>query len=612
MAAETHQAVPPPEQTKPRHVERERDVTGEVADTPLTSPTAVGTLGPMEEIRQLAEALPQLVWTTRPDGYCEWFNGRWYAFTGSTPDRACGEGWVSGLHPDDRDRALERWRHALATGDPYEVECRLLEAASGAHRWFLGRALPLRGEGTDGRPGPILRWFGTWTDIHEQRLARERAEQLQQVTAALARSLTPDHVAGVVVERVLHSFGAHAGAVLVLTPDGEALTVLRAAGYPAEALAGWAHLPLGSETPLAQAVRAGTTVVVESARTWGARYARSEPLRTAAGSRSWAAVPLVAGGRPVGALALAFDRETAVASSDLPYVETLAGQCAQALERARLFEAERTAREQAEQASRAKGDFLAVMSHELRTPLNAIAGYAQLIEEGVHGPVTDAQREALGRIRRAQGHLLSIINDILRYAKLDAGHVEYDVAVADLTEVLADVGAMVAAQARDKGLAYDVRLPAGPCLVWADRDKLTRVLVNLLSNAVKFTERGGRIEVDVLVRPDAPERVGVRVCDTGIGIAGDMLDAVFEPFVQADGSRAREHEGTGLGLAIGRELARGMGGDVTVHSAPGEGATFTVTLRRAVDDGGASTDRRGRGRRRAERRSPDDRRGEAE
>ena len=203
MTAETGQAAVPLGQATPPPAANEGEAAGDRAVPHPSVFPAGGAPLPAGELRQAAEAMPQLVGVTRPDGHCEWFNGRWYAFTGSTPDRACGDGWASCLHPDDRDRTLALWRHSLATGDPYEVECRLREAASGVHRWFLGRALPLRAEGADGRPGPILRWFGTWTDIHEQRLARERAEQLQQATAALARSLTPDHVAGVVVERVL-------------------------------------------------------------------------------------------------------------------------------------------------------------------------------------------------------------------------------------------------------------------------------------------------------------------------------------------------------------------------------------------------------------------------
>ena len=250
------------------------------------------------------------------------------------------------------------------------------------------------------------------------------------------------------------------------------------------------------------------------------------------------------------------------------------------------------ARAVAEVANRAKSDFLASMSHELRTPLNAVGGYVQLLEMGIHGPVTDAQREALGRVRLAQAHLLALITDVLNFAKLEAGKVEYDMRDADLAEVLADVGQLVEPQLEAKGHTYTAPAPgalAGAAgRVWADRDKLRQVLLNLLSNAVKFTPAGGRIAVRV-VGPHGTELsahggegaeglVRLVVEDTGVGIPADRLDAIFDPFVQVTQGRTRPHEGTGLGLAISRDLARGMGGDLTAESTPGAGSTFTLTL----------------------------------
>ena len=248
----------------------------------------------------------------------------------------------------------------------------------------------------------------------------------------------------------------------------------------------------------------------------------------------------------------------------------------------------------------AKSQFLANMSHELRTPLNAIGGYAQLLELELHGPVTAAQRAALGRVQAAQRHLLALINDILNYAKLEGGRVEYDVRPVDVRAVVTDVVPLVEPQAAAKGLALDVRLPDGPCDVWADREKLGQVLVNLLSNAVKFTDARhpatgapGRVTVDVATRHGVagangwdgghPDAIYVRVGDTGPGIPRDKQEAIFEPFVQVRTGYAGATEGTGLGLAISRDLARGMGGDLRVRSQVGDGSTFTVTLQRVVD-----------------------------
>ena len=255
-----------------------------------------------------------------------------------------------------------------------------------------------------------------------------------------------------------------------------------------------------------------------------------------------------------------------------------------------------TERARAEDANQTKAAFLAVMSHELRTPLNAIGGYAQLLDMGLHGPVTDAQHTALARVQRAQAHLLGLINDVLNYAKLEAGRVDYAVHVVDLCAVVREVVPLVEPQLTAKGLELTVRLPDTPCAVWADRDKLGQVLLNLLSNAVKFTaarhpvtSTRGRVTVDIATRPDAmfgergKRRDGVflRVTDTGRGIPRDKQDAIFEPFVQVRTGYAHATEGTGLGLAISRDLACGMGGDLRVRSVEGEGAVFTVALRRA-------------------------------
>jgi signal transduction histidine kinase len=229
------------------------------------------------------------------------------------------------------------------------------------------------------------------------------------------------------------------------------------------------------------------------------------------------------------------------------------------------------------------------MSHELRTPLNAIQGHAQLLELGVHGALTEPQREAVGRIDRAQRHLLSPINDVLNYARIESGRVEYTLQAVPLGEVLLDVIHMVETQFVSSGIELHADLldaEHSSAVVWADREKLAQVLLNLLSNAAKFTAPGGHVYVEIADREDGPastEQLYLRVRDTGAGIARDKLDAVFEPFVQVRGAYAPGSGGTGLGLTISRDLARGMGGDLRARSELGQGSTFTVTLRRAPD-----------------------------
>jgi signal transduction histidine kinase len=258
----------------------------------------------------------------------------------------------------------------------------------------------------------------------------------------------------------------------------------------------------------------------------------------------------------------------------------------EALERRLLdvLERERVARAEAESAVRAKSDFLAVMSHELRTPLNAIGGYVQLVEMGVHGTVTDAQRDALARVQRSQRHLLGLIDQVLNLARIERGQMEYRLEAVPLVPLCTDVCAIVESLLVPKRLTCETALSpdsAGASIVVrADREKLQQIMLNLLSNAIKFTPAGGRITISVTPDAAPPAMVHIRVRDTGVGIPPESLERIFEPFVQVVTPRGIQREGAGLGLAISRDLARGMGGDLTVSSTVGDGAIFTLTLPR--------------------------------
>jgi PAS domain S-box-containing protein len=235
------------------------------------------------------------------------------------------------------------------------------------------------------------------------------------------------------------------------------------------------------------------------------------------------------------------------------------------------------ARTHAEAANRSKSDFLAVMSHELRTPLNAIIGYVDLIEAGVRGPVTDDQGKDLARIRRSARTLLQLIEDVLSFAKLESGRVEYHIADVPVGEMLEDFTLLIAPQVQAKDLEFSTACTDRAVRVRADREKLERIVLNLLSNAVKFTDHG-RVELRCETG-DSDVRIIVR--DTGRGIPSDQLEKIFEPFVQVERGLNRTADGTGLGLSIARDLANGMGGTLVAASTPGVGSAFTLSLPRA-------------------------------
>ncbi len=323
-------------------------------------------------------------------------------------------------------------------------------------------------------------------------------------------------------------------------------------------------------------------------------------------------VPLVSQGKVVGLLATVRPDGLAPSDEDEWLLAALADQVSAPLENARLakqlassalltdnvrlYEAERAARLTAEAALRqaeaardaalhadmSKTSFLAAMSHELRTPLNAIGGYVELLEMGLRGPITAEQADDLTRIKASQRHLLRLITEVLDYARLGSGHTELRFDDVDLSEILreAEVMTMPQIQARELEYAYDA--PDCNVIVRADPHRLQQIVLNLLSNAIKFTEPGGTIRMTCGIGSDdasgSGRSVRVSVKDTGRGIPSDQIDGIWQPFVQVGRKLNQPGEGVGLGLAISRDLARRLGGELSVTSEPGRGSEFTLTL----------------------------------
>jgi PAS domain S-box-containing protein len=242
------------------------------------------------------------------------------------------------------------------------------------------------------------------------------------------------------------------------------------------------------------------------------------------------------------------------------------------------IEERKKAEEEAWAASQAKSEFLASMSHELRTPLNAIGGYAELLAMGVRGSLNAEQAQDIARIKRSQQHLLTLINDVLNFAKVDAGQTEYRLTAVPVDEALHDTETMIAPQIMTKGLRYEYRGGDKSASILADPEKFQQIVLNLLSNAVKFTEPGGKITLSSQVSGNCIE---VRVADTGPGIPPEKIERIFDPFVQVDRRLSQPVSGVGLGLAISQDLAHGMNGEITVESVVGKGTTFTLSLPRA-------------------------------
>ena len=240
------------------------------------------------------------------------------------------------------------------------------------------------------------------------------------------------------------------------------------------------------------------------------------------------------------------------------------------------------AKKAVEAASAAKSRFLSMMSHDLRTPLGAISGYAELIEYGVRGPVTEEQIADLSRIKRAARSLLGMLDDLLTVAREQDAQLPLHIEPLAIHAELSEAKATVLPRYVDARVRLVLEACSPELLVRADRDRLQRILLNLLTNAAKFTPNGGQVSVGCAVVAD---RAAIHVTDTGRGIPAEMLERIFQPFVQVESGDAGVEHGMGLGLAIGRELARAMGGDLSVESAVGRGSIFTLTLPTASDSG---------------------------
>jgi signal transduction histidine kinase len=301
----------------------------------------------------------------------------------------------------------------------------------------------------------------------------------------------------------------------------------------------------------------------------GMRDRRHEAIIRRLDPTSSMVVPLSARERVLGTISLFRSGDAPpYGDEEMGMAQELAERAALALDNARLYT-------RAQEANRAKADFLAVMSHELRTPLSAILGFTDILDEGIPGPVNDLQREQLGRVRASALHLLQLIEEILTFARMEAGREEFRPSPVRLCDVVGQAVDMVAPAAQEKRIELRVERPTGEDDGFrTDAGKLRQILVNLLSNAVKFTDEG---EVSVAFHRNGEGAVFV-VRDTGMGIAEDHLEAIFEPFWQLEEVRTRRAGGTGLGLAVSRRLTDLLGGEISVESRQGEGSTFRLLV----------------------------------
>lgn len=534
-----------------------------------------------ERYRSLVEASPtaQAVGTSDPDGYVVEDSPSWRALTGQTFDQMRGRGWLQAVHSDDRAEAERELDAAIAERRIYNMTFRL-RLHDGSYRWFLSKGVPVFDA-----TGNVRERVGICTDIDQRRSTEEHLRFLARANELFASSLD--------YQATLRNL---AEAAVPALADWCAVDMNTGGDRPYERLA-VAHVDRGKvelawdlyrrfpprvdADPISQTLQTGRSQLM--------RHVSDEVLRQATvndehyaivkelGLVSWMIVPLPGRRGPIGVITfVSSDSKRLFTDLDLSHAEEFARQASVAIENSMLYR-------DAQDANRAKDDFLATLSHELRTPMTAILGWSRVLQEG--GLDEETYNLAVDAILRSAQAQALLIDDVLDMSRIIAGKMQLDPQAVDLVDAVEGAMRTVHPAAEARGVTLEMQRLPGATMVTGDQNRLQQVVWNLLSNAIKFTGRNGVVSVRI---EQMASHVRLTVSDTGKGIAPDFLPHVFEPFRQAENVTTRVQGGLGLGLAIVKQLVELHGGTITAKSGGlGKGATFIVDLPvraiRAVD-----------------------------
>lgn len=486
-----------------------------------------------ETFRTLAAALPQILFIQNAQGQVIYFNERWYEYTGFSEEDPVNQ-WPQVIHPDDINMCLEKWLISLREGKPFELEYRL-RRKDGAFRWHLGRALPLRSA-----QGVVTRWFGSNTDIDDQKRLNDQLARAQGEFKKIIETI-PNGIWRTDASGSADYFSPRFAELIGYFDEKDLL---------GDAWIDKLH-PDDAEKTMEiwmAALKKKTSVRAEfryKTKQSGYQWFRSEgnPLKNERGD------------------VIKF-YGTWVNIDDIK----------------KQSEELQKAKEAAEAANEAKSSFLANMSHEIRTPLGAILGFSNLLRLDSD----QVEKESYLNIIEKNGQALTkIIDDILDLSKVEAGQMTVEMTRLNLADMLREVTGLFAERANSKGVAIKYGLtPHTPNEVESDPVRLRQILLNIVGNAVKFTDNGEvNIEAYIETQDTGQGKLHVSVSDTGTGLTQDQIEKIFKPFSQADNSTTRRYGGTGLGLALSRRLALALGGDIEItRSVVGKGSTFEITV----------------------------------
>lgn len=524
-----------------------------------------------QRYRDLANAMPLIIWTAGSDGAVNYYNQSWFEYTGTTITRTGGWGWPAVVHPDDRQRSLDRWNHSVQSGEPYEIEYRF-RRADGRYRWHLGRALPIRDE-----YDRIVAWIGTATDIDDKKRAEDALHFLAGAGTLLASSLDYETTLASVIHLVVPRI-ADWCTIDILEEDGT-LRLLALAHVDPEKVQ-WAQElrqqhPINPDASVGapNVVRTGQSelypVITDELLISVARDTEELNLLRAVGYRSAMVVPLMVRGQVLGVITfVAAESQRYYGPDDLELAEQLARRAAVSIDNARLYR-------EAQDSLRARQVFLSIASHELKTPLTALMGYASLLQRRTaqNGVLTERDRRALRVIVNQATRLNRLISALLDLSRIETGQLSIERQVFDLY-AMARHGVEEVQPALERHTVSINHLHE-PLFVEGDELRMEQVLQNLLQNAIKYSPEGGAITV-LVQRED--DWACLSVTDQGIGIPTEALPKLFHRFYRAPNVEAEHVSGIGIGLFIVKEIVSLHGGEVAATSTEGKGSTFTIRL----------------------------------
>jgi PAS domain S-box-containing protein len=528
-----------------------------------------------EKFRTLADNISQLAWMTDASGYIFWYNERWFDYTGTTLEEMESSGWQTVLAPEEAARVQAKFNEHIASGEVWE-DVFPLRAKSGEYRWFLSRALPIRDLG-----GNIIRWFGTNTDIDEQRRLDQRNRFIIEIDEAVRPLETPEEITLTLARLLGEYLGVDRCAYAEVEADEDHFYIPGdyTRGDTQSIVGHYSMADFGQE--VLRLMRENEPYVVHDVNNDPQVTENDLAAYRLTSIEAVICVPLHKNGRFSACMAVHQKTPRRWLPEEVELVTFVANRFWESIERARIIKTlheslarEKESRLQAEAANRLKDEFLATVSHELRTPLNAILGWSSMLQ--ARRADEAMRRRAIETIYRSAKSQAQLIEDLLDVSRIISGNLRIQSFPVNLAAVVESSIEILRPASEAKSINLEALLETEACQIFGDAQRLQQIIWNLVSNAVKFTPEGGTVLVKL---EKHNSRARLTISDTGKGIEAEFLPFIFERFRQQDGSTTRRHGGLGLGLAIVRSLTELHGGSVWVESGGlDQGATFTVEL----------------------------------